>query len=331
MAKFNKRVTHTRTANQCLTDANNLPELKKLFGTFWHQGEVAILFADTGVGKSLLAVNIADTISSGKSSCCGLANETQSQPVLYYDFELSDRMFQLRYRDPHQQVNHEFASCLFRSMVVPNFDESSTETQESFQTQLFADIETDLAETSAKVLIIDNITALALKTTADADAAIGLMRQLKRLQTQLDLSILVLAHTTKIPNYVPIQLNQLGGSKHLSNFADSVFAIAKSNQDENLRYLKQLKVRNAELEYGQHQVLLIKKQKTEAFLGFTFVETAPEFDHIQANGNVTEKSFKEELVLSMHQQGKSQRAINRETDIPLTSVHRIVHAGRIGN
>ena len=137
MGKPNLRVTLLRTANQCLTDANNLPELKQLFGTFWQQGEITILFADTGVGKSLLAVNIADAISSGKSSCCGLLNETQAQPVLYYDFELSDRMFQMRYRDPNRQANHDFSSSFYRSIVVPNFDESGTETQESFQNNIF--------------------------------------------------------------------------------------------------------------------------------------------------------------------------------------------------
>jgi len=328
MAKFNKRVTHTRTANQCLTDANNLPEQKKLFGTFFHEGEISIYYGDTGSGKSLLAVNIADTISSGKSSCCGLANETQAQPVLYYDFELSDKMFHIRYRDPDKRINYQFANWLHRTTVVPNFEDSIIETQESFIKQLFADIESDLVETGAKVLIIDNITAVALKTTSDADQAIGIMRQFKRLQTKYGLSILVLAHTTKIPNYLPIQLNHLGGSKHLANFADSVFAIGKSSQDENLRYLKQLKVRNAELEYGEHHVLVIEKQKKEAFLGFSFVGTAPEFDHLKANGNPTEKRAKEELVLSLSQQGMSQRDIVKETGISLGSVNRYIKSDK---
>jgi len=219
-------------------------------------------------------------------------------------------------------------------MIVPDVsNESETkngtangtnETHETFQKQLFEAIETDITETNAKVLIVDNITALTLKTTTDADAALGLMRHLKRIQMQLDLSILVLAHTTKIPNYVPIQLNQLGGSKHLANFADSVFAIAKSNQDESLRYLKQLKVRNADLEYGQHQVIVIRKQKTDAFLGFEFVSTSPEMDHLVSNDNANEKQQKSDMVMQLYKQGVSTREIANRTGISKSTSSRII-------
>ncbi len=41
------------------------PEAKMLFGEFWHQGELCILFADTNVGKSVLAVQIANNIARG--------------------------------------------------------------------------------------------------------------------------------------------------------------------------------------------------------------------------------------------------------------------------
>jgi len=37
-----------------------------LFGEFWLEGELAILFADTGKGKSLLAVQIAESIARGR-------------------------------------------------------------------------------------------------------------------------------------------------------------------------------------------------------------------------------------------------------------------------
>jgi hypothetical protein len=213
-------------------------------------------------------------------------------------------------------------------VIDTNYDDTDdgtvNETRETFQKQLFDAIRADLAKTGAKVLIIDNLTALTLKTTTDADAAMGLMRSLKKLQADLEVSILVLAHTTKIPNYVPIQLNQLGGSKHLANFADSVFAIAKSNQDENIRYLKQLKVRNAELEYGQHNVVVIRKQRTGAFLGFEFVGTSSEMEHLVGNDNANEKQQKSEMVIQLHDQGLSQRLIAEQTGIPLTTVNRII-------
>ncbi|MBK7186170.1 MAG: AAA family ATPase [Ignavibacteria bacterium] len=39
---------------------------RALLGPFWHSGELTILFADAGVGKSTLAVQIADCLSKGE-------------------------------------------------------------------------------------------------------------------------------------------------------------------------------------------------------------------------------------------------------------------------
>ena len=38
-----------------------------LFDKLWYEGEICILFADTNVGKSILAVQIGDSISRGKA------------------------------------------------------------------------------------------------------------------------------------------------------------------------------------------------------------------------------------------------------------------------
>ncbi len=50
----------------------------------WHEGEVCCLFADSNLGKSIFAVQMADEIA-------------RDQNVLYVDCELSDKQFQLRY------------------------------------------------------------------------------------------------------------------------------------------------------------------------------------------------------------------------------------------
>ncbi len=54
-----------QTANRWLKDAGQRPAPKMLFGEFWFEGEICILFADTNVGKSILAVQIADALSRG--------------------------------------------------------------------------------------------------------------------------------------------------------------------------------------------------------------------------------------------------------------------------
>ena len=54
-----------KPANTWIEEAKLRPIPKMLFAEFWCEREVSVLFADTNVGKSILAVQIADSISSG--------------------------------------------------------------------------------------------------------------------------------------------------------------------------------------------------------------------------------------------------------------------------
>ncbi len=54
------------------------------------------LFADTNTGKSILAVQIGNSIATGQH-IPGFTFGTIKQKVLYLDFELSDKQFENRY------------------------------------------------------------------------------------------------------------------------------------------------------------------------------------------------------------------------------------------
>ena len=55
-----------KTANEWIEEAKFKPIPKMLFGDFWFEYELCILFADTNLGKSILAVQIANSISKGE-------------------------------------------------------------------------------------------------------------------------------------------------------------------------------------------------------------------------------------------------------------------------
>ena len=85
-----------RSVNQCINDAKSRPIPKMLFSEFWHEEELCILFADTNLGKSILAVQIANSISNG-DAIRGFKLEAKKQVVMYFDFEMSDKQFEKRY------------------------------------------------------------------------------------------------------------------------------------------------------------------------------------------------------------------------------------------
>ena len=69
-----------KTANQTILEASLLPTPRALWDELWYE-ELSCLFADSNVGKSILAVQIADRIA-------------RTDNVLYLDFELSEKQFQ---------------------------------------------------------------------------------------------------------------------------------------------------------------------------------------------------------------------------------------------
>ncbi len=116
----NEELFTIRTANTWLKRANKRPVPKMLFGKFWYQGELCILFADSNLGKSILAVQIANAISIGESME-PFTYEAEAQPVLYFDFELTEKQFEARYSSNYKD-HYDFSSNFYRAELNPDID-----------------------------------------------------------------------------------------------------------------------------------------------------------------------------------------------------------------
>jgi DNA-binding CsgD family transcriptional regulator/archaellum biogenesis ATPase FlaH len=244
-----------QTANEWLKQAQQRPIPAQLFSEFWFEGELCILFADTNLGKSILAVELAASLSEGKA-IPGFHLQGGPRTVLYLDFELSDKQFETRYSEDY--LNHyHFSERFFRAELQ---GEGIIEQEGSLENQLFACLERALQKIKASVLIVDNITYLRSETEK-ASHALPLMKELKALKRKYNLSILTLAHTPKRDLSKPITRNDLQGSKMLINFCDSAFAIGESYQDKRVRYLKQIKARNTEVVYDGENVCICQVVK----------------------------------------------------------------------
>jgi RecA-family ATPase len=51
--------------NQCLADLPYRAPASHIFDEFWRDGELALLFGASGVGKSIFAVQLAEAIARG--------------------------------------------------------------------------------------------------------------------------------------------------------------------------------------------------------------------------------------------------------------------------
>jgi len=287
------------TANDWIKQAEKRPIPKMLFSEFWHEGEVCILYADTNLGKSILAVQIADSISRG-IPIVGFKFEAKAQKVLYFDFELTDKQFQNRYSVDYQNP-YKFNDNLLRIEIDPD---SNIPGDMNFEDYLNLSLEQVIIETNAKIVIIDNITFLRTENEKAKDA-LPLMKQLKALKVKYNLSLLVLAHTPKRDLSKPITRNDLQGSKMLINFCDSAFAIGESSTTGSVRYIKMIKSRNTEIIYDAENVVECHICKPENFLKFEFLNFGKEIEHLR----VQRENDKEEL------KSKIQQLITDEPEI----------------
>ena len=240
-----------KTANQWIDDAAKRPNPQSLWNDLWFEDEVCCLFADTNLGKSILAVQIAIEIARKVKDL-----------VLYFDFELTDKQFQRRYTNEETGKIFEFPNNLHRVELNPEvFVEDNIEF-------VLDQIEIVAKEAGSKILIIDNITWLTSKSES-GDAAAQLMSRLIQMKKRGGFSVLVLAHTPKRNTNSPLTQNSLAGSKRIANFMDSIFAIGTSKKNRpSSRYIKQIKVRSTEMTYGDDNVIECDIVKDDDFLHF---------------------------------------------------------------
>ncbi len=293
-----------RSANRTLKEASLRPNPDALWLTLWYAGEVCCLFADSNLGKSIYAVQIATDIA-------------KTQKVLYFDFELSDKQFQLRYTDKDTGTLYQFPDNFYRVELNPE-----TLNTDNFEDNLISNIEGAALQCGANVLVIDNLTYLCI-ASEKGDVAGSLMMRLTQLKKKYGWSLLILAHTPKRPLSSPLTQNDLAGSKKLYNFFDSVFAIGQSAKDSNLRYIKQLKVRYGEYVYDADNVIVYSIEQINSFLQFVPQGYATEREHLK---ELSDKDETETInrVKELISKGDSYRNVAHECGISLAKVQRIL-------
>lgn len=310
-----------RTANKRLQDAKDLSPMKHLLGNIWQTGELHILFADTGCGKSVWATQIADSLSKGQDVFRILPNENGPLRVLFYDFELTDTQFFRRYTNENNQV-HEFSENLY----IDNINISTLMVENpsiKLDVLIINKIKKDIEMLKPDVIVIDNITFLKTETTQESATAMQLIKELKSIKDENNISMLVLAHTPKMKAGTYLSLNELGGSKNLSNFADSLSAIGKSSVGKEVRYIKEIKVRNTELIFDSANIISAQLVKTGSFLGFEYTDLEHESLHVEIPLEMDkdyDKQSKMEIVIRLHEEGMSSRQIAEQVGVSKSTV-----------
>ena len=289
-----------------------LPPAKKMFGEFWYEGELCILFGKTNTGKSHLAFQIA----------MGLVNPSESEhfqydgekiKVLYFDLELSERQIATRLKGV-QKTEGRFLRVAFDSDYF-----HGAETQDD----AFEEIGKMILEYKPGALILDNISVFHPDNEKASDAT-KLLNQLNNIKRKHKLPILAIGHTPKISSGLPIEITQLQGSAQMGNLIDSAFAIGKTS-DKDKRYLKQVKVRETEYRYDSENVLLIEFTKQDEWVHFNAIEQAEEYELLSFTSNTSASlDERDKEIFRLHTEGTDREDIMRIHSISKSRFYEII-------
>ncbi len=296
------------------------------FGEFWLENEMAVLFAGAGLGKSVLAMQLAESIVRGQP-ISPLPMTASKRRVLYVDLEMNSRQLAMRYTADADsgrvmKKRYRFSNDL---SLMPLDPEQLLAGKSPEQTaQMFGRlIETEITRHGARVLIVDSITALK-RSYYGSNELLPVLRTLKRLVRNHDLSILVLADAPSTGRARSLTMSGLGGLRLVANAADSVIAIGASGHDPVGRYIKHLFSRSTPLVFNALHVPVCRIGKIGGnFLGFDFGGFGSEREllidrHEQAETPMIEWIWEEAY------KGRTIRQIALDCGRSKSTVHRLM-------
>ena len=211
-----------------------------LWHGLWHQGEIACLFGEPNVGKTLLAMQIANELNK------------RGLKTIYFDFENAWHQFRTRYCN--DKLNYRSGDGHFEVMRFnPNYSSAPHDNH-----SVINYIKAEMVTNQATVIIIDDINNL-LGTGDQADVRF-VLNTLRQWSQMFLVSILVIAHSKRKKMSQLTTIDTLSGSYELSYFFDSIFSLSRANRYNAAEhgithYIKQHKNRVGEIIYDDENVI----------------------------------------------------------------------------
>ena len=317
-ANVQETVFKTKSANTLIEDARNKPPPKMLVGELIYENEQTILFASTNLGKSILAIQMAISVSCGTDLDLGngliLKNEVGKVSTLYFDFELSDRQFLKRIGNK-VLPNNFYISKIERGKVLNGNPK-----------QIFELLKQEAESVGAKFIIVDNISKIGNKLE-EGDKAVEFMSALWDLARHDNYTILTIAHTPKRDRKEPITSDSISGSSKLSQLADSIIGINEfvSNKEGQV-YIKQIKTRNDSIKYGKSKVICTNiTQDDEGFVKHEMFSLSNEYEALHGNrGSITDSLTQKMYSAAAYFYYGTYEKAALETEIKKSTLHQRV-------
>ena len=293
------------TLKEDLEKGRKMKPPKELIPHILVEHETTILFSGPGVGKTVLGTQIAFELAE------------QGMRALYFNFELSNQQLALRY------PNKVFPNTLYHASIDYTKMHDVTD-----QNLILPEIERLAVEQNIELIIIDNFTNLCINSKEAAEAG-NIMVKLVAMRLTHNWTMLILAHTPKRKQGDPLTIDDLAGSKLLSNLADNVIGFNKSKKDKNMRYLIQLKYRSLPIELDFKNVQELTLTSSDGWLHFEYGGYDEERAHLPRSRD-EKAELERDIVKELKQpNGSSYREIADKLGTSLSMVQRVAKSNNL--
>lgn len=298
-----------KTFNELEVIGKDLPPLKKLFGNFILDKSTTLFPSERGVGKTLLAMQIA----------CSIANDDKE--FLREQIELNGNVFYVNLEMSEGTIARRIES-LYKGMKKNDsspYNIFCFTSRQGFQ--LLLPTLTEMAKTYNPVLIvIDNLrTALDGKNNENNSEMTQIVNIVNKFKDDLDTTILLVHHLRKGSSNQMTNSDMQSGAGALSDLVDADFFLRKSGVDKNFRVLKRVKARECEEQDGAK---LISLNSETLWFGYE-EDGVDESMHVLDDKSTLHKEKRKEKVLQMITNGVSDANIAKEVGGDRSSIWRI--------
>ena len=271
--------------SKCLRDiVSETPPPVDLWHGLWHQGEMACLFGEPNVGKTILAMRMAADIIK------------RDEKVLYFDFENAEHQFLPRYKGMDDYGCSNAPAIQVLTLNHTNYDINHD------NHSMLEYIKRACLLREAHILVIDDITHL-FGTGSQSDVRY-VLNTLRSWTKQFRFSILVLAHSKKKGSCQLADIEQLAGSFECAYSFDSIFSLNRANSYSKAKrgvshYIKQHKTRMGEILYHDMNVMTLSLEfddKTQSLTMCNLAQGGNERQLVRDFGYYTEEQIIEAVI-----------------------------------
>jgi len=220
---------------------------EQLFHTVWRTGEVALLFGEPAVGKSIFAVNLAEAIAGNADALLRTCEETtpSARRVVYIDLQRTDDQWKRRFSGTFTQTTFE--------RLHLDWDDIDPSADDSIRASRIQASIGDVIEGGAEVVILDDITLGGINL-GRPNGPLRTLRTLKMFAADSGASILVIAGARPQKRPRTASLSDVA-FRHIAEQADSVFCLSRSTFNSEFRYVRHLRSASGPLVHDASAVL----------------------------------------------------------------------------